>query len=134
MRVGWCVTPGAKSVLPPEVRFARRLYRTAAIYGVIVLLPMYFVVIPHPYRLSLIGFAGVTLVFQGLFWIISRDPLGFLPLIGLSVFEKIAFGVPALAFWARGHADGVTAIFGAIDLALGTLFLLSWLQLRRMPA
>ena len=117
--------------MPPEVRFASRLFRIAAIYGVIVLLPLYFVAIPHPYRLTLIGFAGVTLVFQGLFWIIARDPLRFLPLIALSVFEKLAFGVPALAFWARGQTDGVTATFGAIDLVLGGLFLFVFMGLRR---
>lgn len=118
--------------MPPEVRFARRLFRAAAIYGVIVVLPLYFVVIPHPYRLNLVGFTGVTLVFQGVFWIIGRDPLRFLPLIGLSVFEKLAFGLPALAFWSRGHADAVTAVFGGTDLALGTLFALAYVRLRRL--
>lgn len=118
--------------MPPEVRFASRLFRAAAIYGVMVLLPLFFVVIPHPYRLTLIGFAGVTLVFQGVFWIIARNPLRFLPLIGLSVFEKIAFGVPALAFWMRGQADTVTAVFGSIDLVLGALFSLAYLRLRRL--
>lgn len=117
--------------MPPEVRFASRLFRIAAIYGVIVLLPLYFVAIPHPYRLNLVGFAGVSLVFQGLFWIIARDPLRFLPLVALSVFEKLCFGIPALAFWARGQANGITAAFGAIDLLLGTLFLLVFLRLKR---
>lgn len=117
--------------MPPEVRFASRVFRVAAIYGVIVLLPLYFVAVPHPYRLTLVGFAGVTLVFQGMFWIIARDPLRYRPLIALSVFEKLAFGAPAIAFWARGQTDGVTAAFGAIDLLLGALFLFVFLRLRR---
>jgi hypothetical protein len=118
--------------LQPEVRFATRLFRIAAIYGVIVLLPLYFIDVPDPYRLNLVGFAGVTLVFQGMFWIIARDPLRFLPLIALSVFEKLAFGVPAIAFWARGQTDGVTAAFGAIDLLFGAAFLLAYARLRRL--
>lgn len=120
--------------MPPEVRFARGLYRIAAIYGVIVLLPLYFVPLPAPYRLNLVGFAGAALVFQGMFWIIARDPLRFLPLVGLSVFEKLCFGVPALAFWLRGQTDSVTATFGAIDLLLGALFAVAWFRLRRLAA
>ena len=120
--------------MPPEVRFASRLYRIAAIYGVIVLLPLYFAPLPDPYRLNLIGFAGAALVFQGMFWIIARDPLRFLPLVRLSVFEKLCFGVPAIAFWLRGQGDGVTATFGAIDLILAVLFLTTWLRLRRLDA
>lgn len=118
--------------MPPEVRFASRLFRVAAIYGVIVLLPLYFVDVAHPYRLNLIGFAGVTLAFQGLFWIIARDPLRYLPLMALSVFEKLAFAVPALAFRMRDQTDGLTAAFGAIDLVLGSLFFLAYLRLRRL--
>lgn len=118
--------------MPPEVRFASRLFRIAAIYGVIVLLPLYFVAIPDPHRLTLVGFAGVTLVFQGLFWIIARDPLRFLPLVALSVFEKLAFGVPAIAFWARGQTDGLTAAFGAVDLVMSAAFALAFIRLRRL--
>lgn len=116
------------------MRLASRLFRVAAIYGVIVLLPLYFVVIQDPYRLNLIGFAGVTLVFQGMFWIIARDPLHFRPLIALSVFEKLSFGVPAVAFWTRGQTDGLTAVFGSIDLVVGALFLFVWIRQGRLPA
>jgi len=120
--------------LPPEIRFARRLYRAAAIYGVIVLIPLYFVPVPDPYRLNLIGFAGTALVFQGMFWIIAHDPLRFLPLVALSVFEKLSFGLPAVAFWARGQGDRFSAIFGAIDLLLAILFSITWFRLQALSA
>ena len=67
-----------------------------------------------------------------MFWIIARDPLRFLPLVALSVFEKLCFGIPALAFWARGQTDTVTAVFGALDLMWGTLFAMAWLRLRSL--
>ena len=118
--------------MPPEVRFARNAYGFAAIYGVIALVPAYFLPVPDPWRLTHLGFVGLALVFQGMFWIIARDPLRFLPLMPLAVFEKLAFGVPAIAFWGRGQTDGVTAAFGGVDLLLGALFLLAYVRLRRV--
>ena len=120
--------------MPPEARFARKIYRGAAIYGAIVLLPLYFVPLPDPYRLTQVGFTGVALVFQGLFWIIGGDPMRYRPLIPLTVFEKICFGIPAAAFWLRGQTDMVTGVFGSIDLLLAVLFVIAWSRLRRLPA
>jgi hypothetical protein len=117
--------------LQPEVRFASRVYRWSAIYGAIVLLPTYLLPIPDPYKLTQIGFVGLALVFQGLFWIIARDPLRFMPLMPLSLFEKLCFGIPALAFWARGQTDAVTGAFGCIDLLLGVAFAVAFIRLRR---
>jgi hypothetical protein len=118
--------------LPPEVRFASILYRIAAIYGVIVLIPAYLLALRPPH-LDAIGFAGTALVFQGVFWVISRDPLRFKPFVALSVFEKLCFGVPAMVMWSR-RMVGDVALFGAIDLVLGVLFAIAWLRLRRVPA
>jgi hypothetical protein len=120
--------------LPPEARFARWLYRGAAIYGVIVLLPIYLIPLPDPYKLTQIGFVGLALVFQGLFWIIGGDPLRYRPLVPLTVFEKLCFGIPAVAYFAQGRTDAVTGVFGAIDLLLAALFVVAWFRLRRLPA
>jgi hypothetical protein len=117
--------------LPPEARFARTIYRGAAIYGAIVLLPAYLIPLPDPYKLTQIGFVGLALVFQGLFWIIGGDPLRYRALVPLTVFEKLCFGVPAVAYWARGQTDGMTATFGGIDLLLASLFLAVALRLKR---
>ena len=120
--------------MPHEGRLARTIYRGAAIYGVIVLLPAYLLPLPDPYKLTQIGFVGLALVFQGLFWIIGGDPLRYRPLVPVTVFEKLCFGIPAVAYWARGQADAITATFGAIDLLLAVLFVLVWIKLRRLPA
>ena len=119
--------------MPPEVGFARNVYRGAAIYGVIVLIPAYFIPLPDPYKLTQIGFVGLALVFQGLFWIMARDPIRYRPLIPLTVFEKLCFGIPAVAYCARGQTDAVTGAFGAIDLLLAALFTMVWIKLRRAP-
>lgn len=120
--------------MPPELRFASRVYRLAAIYGVLVLLPAYLIPLPDPYKLTQIGFVGLALVFQGLFWIMASDPARYRALVPLTIFEKLCFGLPAAVFWARGQTDGITAAFGVIDLLLAALFTLVLFRLRRMPA
>ena len=120
--------------MPPELTVARRIYRGAAIYGVLVLLPAYLIPLPDPYKLTQIGFVGLALVFQGLFWMIGGDPLYYRRLVPLTIFEKLCFGIPAAAFWARGQTDGITAAFGAIDLILAMLFTFVLFRLRRDTA
>ena len=120
--------------MPPEVRFASRVYRWAAIYGIVVLALAYFQPVPDPWHLTHLGFVGIALVFQGVFLVIARDPQRFEPLMPVTLFEKLCFGIPAVVFWARGQADGLTATFGAIDLLLGALFFAAWVRLRRISA
>jgi hypothetical protein len=117
--------------LPPDLaarRFAARVFRGAAIYGVLVLLPLFFIDLPDPYRLTQIGFAGVALAFQGVFWVIGSKPVAYRALMPWAILEKVSFGVPALAFYTLGRADLLLAVFGAIDLLLAALF--AWAMLR----
>ena len=120
--------------MQPEARLAGRAYFWAAIYGIPVLALSYLRPVPDPWHLSYLGFVGTALVFQGVFLVIARDPLRFEPLMPVTLFEKLCFGIPAIAFWARGQADGVTAIFGGIDLALALQFFIAWRKLRSLPA
>jgi hypothetical protein len=117
--------------LAPEEKFASRVYFWAAVYGIPVLTLAYFQSVPDPWHLTHLGFVGVALVFQGVFLVIARDPRRFEPLMLLTVFEKISFGIPAVAFWARGQADGAAAVFGLVDLLLAALFATAWLRTRR---
>ena len=120
--------------MPPEVRFAGRVYRWAAIYGIVVLAAAYFQPVPDPWHLTHVGFVGTALVFQGVFLVIARDPLRFEPLMPVTLFEKLCFGIPAVAFAARGQVPAMSAVFGGIDLLLATLFAIAWIRLRRLPA
>ena len=117
--------------MSPDEKFANRIYFWAAVYGIPVLALSYFQPVPDPWHLPYLGFVGTALVFQGVFLVIARDPRRFAPLMPVTVFEKLCFGVPALAFFARGQADGATAVFGAIDLLLGALFLAAWRRMAR---
>ncbi|MGX7952251.1 hypothetical protein ACWPM1_06745 [Tsuneonella sp. HG249] len=52
----------------------------------------------------------------------------------LTIFEKLCFGVPAVAFYLRGQVDASAAVFGAIDLLLAALFTVAWRRMAHASA
>jgi hypothetical protein len=103
------------------------MFRWAAIYGVIVLTPMYLAPLPPFMAETFFGFVGLALVFQGVFWLIGGDPVKYRALMPLAIAEKLVFGVPALVLFAQGYAMAPpVAVFAAIDLLLGLGFFLAW--------
>ena len=120
--------------MPPEEKLASQIYFWAAVYGFVVLGLAYFQPVPDPWHLTHLGFVGTAMVFQGVFLVIARDTQRFAPLMPVTFFEKLCFGVPAIAFAARGQVPPVSALFGAIDLLLMALFVLAWWKVSRLPA
>ena len=111
--------------------FPSRMFRWAAIYGVIVLTPLYLVPAWPLHWETFLGFVGVALVFQGLFWTIGGDPVKYRALMPFAVLEKLVFGVPCLILWAKGYpVDKPIAAFAGIDLLLGLGFFIAWRALR----
>ena len=108
------------------------MFRGAAIYGVIVLLSMYFTPLPLQGGEVLLGFIGLALVFQGLFWTIGGDPAKYRALMPYAVAEKLVFGLPALLLFFRGYpVQPPVALFAAIDLLRGLGFFFAW---RKTPS
>lgn len=108
-------------------KFPARMFRWAAIYGVIVLTPLYFTPLPPVGAEVFLGFVGLALVFQGVFWTIGGDPVKYRALMPLAVAEKAVFGVPALSLFAQGYpVPPQVAGFAGIDLLLGLGFFLAW--------
>lgn len=107
-----------------------RLFQAAAIYGVIVLLPLYFSVDKmgrdYPPAIThvefLYGFAGVALAWQLMFMIIASDPpryrLAMLP----GILEKLGWGVAVLLLFLQDRVPGTLMVFGGIDLCLAASF------------
>ncbi|HVR91642.1 MAG TPA: hypothetical protein VHG29_11195 [Novosphingobium sp.] len=106
------------------------MFRWAAIYGVIVLAPLYLLPLPAKGAEVFLGFVGVALVFQAVFWTIGGNPIRFRTLMLPAVAEKLVFGVPALVLFGQGRVDPLLALFAAIDIALGVGFFIAW---RRTP-
>ena len=112
-------------------RFARRVFRRAAIYGGLVLTPLYFAPTPAGARVEInLGFIGLALVFQGVFWVIGGDPRRYRALMPLAVLEKLVFAIPALTLFALGRLGDTVATFAAIDAILAVLFAIAWRGLR----
>jgi hypothetical protein len=117
-------------------RFARRVYTVAGIYGLVVMLPQYFLEdrigrdapppITHPEHFY--GFIGVTVAWQLAFLVIGRDPQRLRALMPVTVLEKLAFAVPVALLWAKGRVAGSVLPFAGIDLLLGALFLVSYVR------
>jgi hypothetical protein len=111
---------------------ARRIFRWAGIYGLIVLLPTLFLearvgidsppAITHPEYYY--GFVGLALAWQLVFLVIGSDPVRYRPLMLPAVVEKAAWGAAAFGLLLAGRAvPGGALFFAAIDLALGCAFL-----------
>lgn len=108
-------------------KFPARMFRWAAIYGALVLTPLYFTPLPPVMGETFLGFVGLALVFQGLFWVIGGDPVKYRALMPLAVAEKAVFGVPALLLFAQGYPVAApVAGFAAIDILLGIGFFIVW--------
>ena len=126
--------PPARGVL-----FARRVFRWAGIYGILVLLPQYFLEgrigqdypppITHPENFY--GFIGVALAWQILFLIMSGDPVRFRPMMIPSVLEKVSFGAAAVVLYVQGRL--ALPVFGAgiVDLTLAAFFAIAFVATKQ---
>jgi hypothetical protein len=118
------------------VRLARRVFAVAGIYGLIVLLPLYFAEpllaarasVNHPEYFY--GFIGVASVFQLVYLTIARDPVRFRPLMPLAVLAKLNFFIAVATLYAFGRVNTHSMALVSVDLLLGIAFAFVWLRLR----
>lgn len=121
-----------------NVNFATWVFRLSGIYGLVVMLPQYFMesqvgldsppAITHPEFFY--GFIGVVIAFQIVFLVIARDPVRFRLLMLPSIIEKWSFAIALAILALQGRVAGPLLIFGGIDAILGLLFLISYLRLK----
>ncbi len=119
------------------MRFAKSTFLIAGIYGIIALVPMYFMEAsmaekgtPAAELLSrpefFYGFIGVALAWQIVFLIMSRDPLRYRPLMLVAVLEKVSFGMAVPMLFLENRAPTQLIAPALIDMLLGVLFLVSY--------
>lgn len=118
------------------MKFAKITFWIAGIYGVISLVPLYFLYdtigrmdpprLNHPHFYY--GFVGVTLVWQFAFFVIATDPVRFRPFILLAVCEKLSYIMAVVALYSAGRVTPQQAATAVPDTLLAILFVIAFLQ------
>lgn len=121
------------------MKFARWTYLIAGIYGLVILVPQYFLeektgrdfppAITHPEFFY--GFIGVAVAWQIAFLIISREPQRYRPIMIACVIEKFTYGIAVAVLYLQSRVSATILTTGLIDSVLGTLFLIAFLELRK---
>jgi hypothetical protein len=106
----------------------------AAIYGVLVLVPQYFMEermgrdfpppITHPEHFY--GFIGVALAFQVLFFIIAKDPVRYRAAMIPAILEKLTFVVACIVLYTQKRLAPMILVPAGLDLILAILFAISY--------
>jgi hypothetical protein len=122
------------------MRFAKVVFWMAAIWGFLVLTPLYFMFdmigqkdpppITHP--AFFYGFVGAGLAWQIAFVIIARDPVRFRPLMIPSVVEKFSYAIAGAVLVSQGRMSKQDLLFVAADAVLGVLFIAAWVTTAKL--
>ncbi len=118
------------------MKFAKVVFWVAAVWGFLVLTPLYFMfdvigrrdppVITHPGFYY--GFVSVGLVWQVAFVVIARDPVRLRPMMIPAVLEKFTFGVASIVLYLQQRMHGSDLVLSGIDMVLGVLFMVAFLR------
>ena len=118
------------------MRFARITFRLAAIWGVLVITPLYFMFdligrqdpppITHP--AFFYGFVGLALVWQIAFFFIASDPVRYRLMMIPSMFEKFSFVVTVVVLVLQARTRSSDLLFAGTDFLLGVLFVIAYLK------
>jgi hypothetical protein len=118
------------------MKFAKVIFLVAGIYGLLALLPQYFLErqtgrdypppITHPEYYY--GFIGVAVAWQVVFLIVARDPARFRPIMVPAVVEKLSFGVAAVILYWQQRLSALMLGGGVIDLILAALFVAAYVK------
>jgi hypothetical protein len=116
------------------MRFARIVFLVAGIYGLLILMPMYFLenkighdtppAITHPEYFY--GFVGVGLAWQVLFLVLSRDPVRYRAMILPSALEKISYGIALVVLFSERRLPLSAFAIGSVDWIFAFLFLAAY--------
>jgi hypothetical protein len=121
------------------MKFARIVYGVAAVYGFIVLLPLYFLrdkiglstppPVNHPEFYY--GFIGVAVLWQFVFILIATEPHRYLPIMPITFLEKLVYTVPVVILYLHGQANQSTLIPSLGDPVFGIFFVVAYLRTRK---
>lgn len=118
------------------MKFASVVFRVAAVWGLVVLVPLFFMFDgsgvagnpPFTYLQAYFGFLCVTLAWQLAFWIIGSDPVRFRPLMIPAMVEKFGFVLALAVLYALGRVGPREVLPALPDLVLGVLFVAAYVK------
>ncbi len=118
------------------MKFARIVFWIAAIWGVLVLTPLYFIFdligqkdpppITHP--AFYYGFISVGLAFQVVFFVIAQDPVRLRPMMIPAVLEKFGYGASLIVLYLQHRLHSQDLALGCVDLLFGVLFIAAFVK------
>ena len=124
------------------MRFAKIVFTVAGVYGLLVLVPQYFLEgkygrdfpppVSHPEHYY--GFVGLAAVWQLAFLLIARDPVRYRPMMIVAVLEKLSFGVAVPVLYLAGRVAPLLLAPAFVDLLLGALFVAAYLKTPRQDS
>ena len=118
------------------MKFAKIVFRVAAVWGALVTAPLYFMFdligrkdpppITHP--AFFYGFVGAALAWQMAFFIIASNPARYRPLMIPSIFEKFSYGIAVIILVLQARTSSSDLLFAGMDLLLGVLFAIAYVK------
>lgn len=108
----------------------------AGLYGLVALLPQYFMegkvgtdyppAITHPEYFY--GFLGVALAWQIAFLLIARDSIRYRAIMIPGVVEKTGFGVAVIVLFIQGRLSGLMLAAGLLDIVFAVCFIVAYFR------
>ena len=116
------------------MKFAKLVFLVAGIYGLIVLVPQFFLErkigedtpppITHPEFFY--AFICVAVAWQVLFLVLSRDPIRYRPMMIPAMLEKIGFPIAVAILYLQERVAPTIFIPAVLDLILLVLFIAAY--------
>lgn len=118
------------------MKSVKYIFIVAGVYGLIVLLPMYFSetrfnsdfppAITHPEYFY--GFIGVALAWQILFFLIAINPLRYKLMMIPAILEKFSYGIAVIILFVQNRTPIMILSSAIIDLIFGILFIYAFFK------
>ena len=120
------------------MRFAKYVFIGAAVWGIAVLTPFYWLVDvtgrryspPTEYPHFFYGFFDITMAWQLAFFVIGTNPARFRPLMIPSMVEKFSYVATLAVLYGQSRISIADAQAAIPDLILGTLFVVAFVKTR----
>jgi hypothetical protein len=118
------------------MKFARLVFWIAALWGVLILVPLYFALDaigrrdppPLTHVEFYYGFLGVTLAWQLAFFVIGSDPLRFRPMMLPAIAEKFFQVITMTLLYLQARIKAQQLAVNTPDLVLGVLFVIAFVR------